>query len=195
MVNEWIIPIYDRNYSDVQDVQYDPTMQNPKGCYNAIDLNRIENNTAYCAEYMLEHKIIRVMPQITCKTNWNGNDIPTTTDMRRIIHNVMTLMELSNPMIFEDLPTLKIATQINFSLANDIERATNIARKMVTRWGMSDRLGPILYAEEEGEVFLGRSVTTHKNVSEERLDKIERTVSLGWAPLFNHFITASFLSP
>lgn len=126
MVNEWITPIYDRNYSDVQDVQYDPTMQNPKGCYNAIDLNRIENNTAYCAEYMLEHKIIRVMPQITCKTNWNGNDIPTTTDMRRIIHNVMTLMELSNPMIFEDLPTLKIATQINFSLANDIERALDV---------------------------------------------------------------------
>lgn len=126
MVNEWITPIYDRNYADIQDVQYDPTMQNPKGCYNAIDLNRIENNTAYCAEYMLEHKIIRVMPQITCKTNWNGNDIPTTTDMRRIIHNVMTLMELSNPMIFEDLPTLKIATQINFSLANDIERALDV---------------------------------------------------------------------
>lgn len=126
MVNEWITPIYDRNYADIQDVQYDPTMQNPKGCYNTIDLNRIENNTAYCAEYMLEHKIIRVMPQITCKTNWNGNDIPTTTDMRRIIHNVMTLMELSNPMIFEDLPTLKIATQINFSLANDIERALDV---------------------------------------------------------------------
>lgn len=126
MVNEWITPIYDRNYSDIQDVQYDPTMENPKGCYNAIDLNRIENNTAYCAEYMLEHRIIRVMPQITCKTNWNGDDIPTTTDMRRIIHNVMALMELSNPMIFEDLPTLKIATQINFSLANDIERALDI---------------------------------------------------------------------
>ena len=39
--------------------------------------------------------------------------------------------------------------------SNDIERATDIARKMVTQWGMSERLGPMLYAEEDGEVFLG----------------------------------------
>ena len=43
--------------------------------------------------------------------------------------------------------------------SNDIERATSIARNMVTKWGLSDRLGPLSYSEEEGEVFLGRSVT------------------------------------
>ena len=75
---------------------------------------------------MLEQGIIRVAPQITCKTNWNGNDVPTTTDMRRIIHNVITLMELSNPMIFDQLPTLKITSQINYILANQIELALDI---------------------------------------------------------------------
>ncbi|MBK8537463.1 MAG: ATP-dependent zinc metalloprotease FtsH [Candidatus Competibacteraceae bacterium] len=49
---------------------------------------------------------------------------------------------------------------------NDIERATNIARSMVTKWGLSDRLGPLTYSEDDGEVFLGRSVTRHKNVSD-----------------------------
>ena len=126
MVTEWIPTITDRDYGDIQLIQYDPTLENAKGCYNAVDLNRIENDTAYVAEYMLEQKIIRVAPQITCKTNWNGNDVPTTTDMRRIIHNVITLMELSNPMIFDQLPTLKISSQINYILANQIELALDI---------------------------------------------------------------------
>ncbi len=50
--------------------------------------------------------------------------------------------------------------------SNDIEKATEIARNMVTKWGLSDRLGPLTYTEEEGEVFLGRSVTQHKQVSD-----------------------------
>jgi cell division protease FtsH len=50
--------------------------------------------------------------------------------------------------------------------SNDIERATELARNMVTRWGLSDRLGPLSYSEEAGEVFLGRSVTQHKQVSD-----------------------------
>ncbi len=50
--------------------------------------------------------------------------------------------------------------------SNDIERATEIARNMVTKWGLSDKLGPLTYAEDEGEVFLGRSVTQHKQVSD-----------------------------
>ena len=49
--------------------------------------------------------------------------------------------------------------------SNDIERATLIARNMVTKWGLSDKLGPLSYEEEEGEVFLGHSVTRHKNIS------------------------------
>ncbi|MGD9708241.1 MAG: ATP-dependent zinc metalloprotease FtsH [Halothiobacillaceae bacterium] len=55
---------------------------------------------------------------------------------------------------------------ITTGASNDIERATDIARNMVTKWGMSERLGTLAYSEEEGEVFLGRSVTQHKNISE-----------------------------
>ena len=56
--------------------------------------------------------------------------------------------------------------QMTTGASNDFERATEIARRMVTQWGMSDALGPMVYGENEGEVFLGRSITTHKNVSE-----------------------------
>ena len=51
--------------------------------------------------------------------------------------------------------------------SSDIAAATNLARSMVTEWGMSDTLGPVLYAENSGEVFLGKSVTQNKNMSEE----------------------------
>ena len=57
--------------------------------------------------------------------------------------------------------------------SNDIERATTLARNMVTRWGLSDKLGPLAYAEEEGEVFLGRSITQHKQVSDETAHVID----------------------
>jgi len=50
--------------------------------------------------------------------------------------------------------------------ANDIARATELARNMVTKWGLSDRLGPLTYSEDDGEIFLGRSVTQHKQVSD-----------------------------
>ena len=50
--------------------------------------------------------------------------------------------------------------------SNDIERATDLARNMVTKWGLSDKLGPLTYSEDEGEVFLGRSVTQTKQVSD-----------------------------
>src|SRR5258708_22936211 len=60
--------------------------------------------------------------------------------------------------------------------SNDIERATNLARNMVTKWGLSDRLGPLTYAEEAGEVFLGRSVTQHKQVSDVTAHAIDEEV-------------------
>ncbi len=60
--------------------------------------------------------------------------------------------------------------------ANDIERATELARNMVTKWGLSDRLGPLTYSEESGEVFLGRSVTQHKQVSDETAHAIDEEV-------------------
>ena len=60
--------------------------------------------------------------------------------------------------------------------ANDIERATEIARNMVTRWGLSDRLGPLTYSEDDGEIFLGRSVTRHKQVSDGTAHAIDEEV-------------------
>ncbi len=59
---------------------------------------------------------------------------------------------------------------------NDIHRATDIARNMVTKWGLSDRLGPLTYSEDEQEVFLGHSVTQHKNVSDETTHLIDEEV-------------------
>ena len=60
--------------------------------------------------------------------------------------------------------------------SNDIERATEIARNMVTKWGLSRELGPMSYSEDDGEVFLGHSVTQHKSVSDETAHKIDEEV-------------------
>ena len=65
---------------------------------------------------------------------------------------------------------------ISTGASNDFERATGIARDMVTRYGMSETLGPMVYAENEGEVFLGRSVTTHKNMSEVTMQKVDAEI-------------------
>ena len=66
--------------------------------------------------------------------------------------------------------------QMTTGASNDFERATQMARDMVTRYGMSDALGPMVYGENEGEVFLGRSVTTHKNVSEATMQKVDAEI-------------------
>jgi cell division protease FtsH len=66
--------------------------------------------------------------------------------------------------------------KVTTGASNDIERATNMARNMVTKWGLSDELGPIAYGEQEDEVFLGRSVTQHKNVSDATARKIDEVV-------------------
>jgi cell division protease FtsH len=63
--------------------------------------------------------------------------------------------------------------QMTTGASNDFERATEMARRMVTQWGMSDQLGPMVYGENEGEVFLGRSITTHKNVSEATMQAVD----------------------
>lgn len=60
--------------------------------------------------------------------------------------------------------------------SNDIERATDIARKMVTQWGLSSKMGPMLYAEEEGEVFLGRSMSKAKNMSDDTARAIDAEI-------------------
>lgn len=66
--------------------------------------------------------------------------------------------------------------KVTTGASNDIERATELARNMVTKWGLSERLGPLAYSEEEGEVFLGRSVTKHKSVSEETAHLIDEEI-------------------
>ncbi len=78
------------------------------------------------------------------------------------------------------------ADAVTTGASNDIERATDLARSMVTKWGLSDRLGPLTYAEEDGEVFLGRSVTQHKKVSDTTAHEIEEEVRRVINTNYNH---------
>ncbi|QHJ10839.1 ATP-dependent zinc metalloprotease FtsH [Paraglaciecola mesophila] len=66
--------------------------------------------------------------------------------------------------------------RVTTGASNDIERATDIARKMVTQWGLSTKMGPMLYAEEEGEVFLGRSMAKSKHMSDDTARAIDAEV-------------------
>ncbi|MEO1581896.1 MAG: ATP-dependent zinc metalloprotease FtsH [Pseudomonadota bacterium] len=68
------------------------------------------------------------------------------------------------------------ADSVTTGASNDIERATDIARNMVTKWGLSDRLGPLSYSEEEGEVFLGRTMTQTKQVSGQTAKAIDEEI-------------------
>ncbi|MEZ8313239.1 ATP-dependent zinc metalloprotease FtsH [Vibrio splendidus] len=68
--------------------------------------------------------------------------------------------------------------KVSTGASNDIERATDIARKMVTQWGFSEKLGPLLYAEEEGEVFLGRGMSQAKHVSDDTTRLIDEEIRI-----------------
>jgi cell division protease FtsH len=68
------------------------------------------------------------------------------------------------------------ADGITTGASSDIEHATELARNMVTKWGLSDKLGPLTYSEESGEVFLGRQVTQHKQVSDETAHAIDEEI-------------------
>ncbi|MBC8025972.1 MAG: ATP-dependent zinc metalloprotease FtsH, partial [Steroidobacteraceae bacterium] len=76
------------------------------------------------------------------------------------------------------------ADGITTGASSDIEHATDLARSMVTKWGLSERLGPLSYSEEDGEVFLGRQVTQHKQVSDETAhvidEEIRRVIDLSY---------------
>ena len=76
---------------------------------------------------------------------------------------------IAEELIFD---TNKVTT----GASNDIERATQLARNMVTKWGLSEKLGPLTYSEEDGEVFLGRSVTQHKAISDETAHAIDEEI-------------------
>ncbi len=88
------------------------------------------------------------------------------------IRILSTITVLFGGRIAEEL----FMNQMTTGASNDFERATDMARKMVTQWGMSDALGPMVYGENEGEVFLGRSVTTHKNISETTMQQVDAEI-------------------
>ena len=67
-------------------------------------------------------------------------------------------------------------SKVTTGASNDIERATQLARNMVTKWGLSEKLGPLTYGEEDGEVFLGHSVTQHKVISDETSHTIDKEI-------------------
>ena len=94
-----------------------------------------------------------------------------STSKRRLESRIATLFggRIAEELIFGP-------EAVTTGAANDIERATELARNMVTKWGLSDRLGPLTYTEDAGEVFLGRSVTQHKQVSDVTAHAIDEEV-------------------
>jgi cell division protease FtsH len=96
-----------------------------------------------------------------------------STSKRRLESRIATLF---GGRVAEEVVFGKEA--ITTGASNDIERATDIARSMVTKWGLSDKLGPQTYAEDEGEVFLGRSVTQHKQVSDVTAHVIDEEIRI-----------------
>jgi cell division protease FtsH len=90
-------------------------------------------------------------------------------DREQILQNISVLF---GGRIAEEI----FMNQMTTGASNDFERATEMARNMVMRWGMSESLGPMVYGENEGEVFLGRSITTHKNVSESTLQQVDAEI-------------------
>ena len=131
MTREWIEPIYDRTLGSIKAVQLNPDQENPKGCWNDIDLNRLEKNTAYCAEWMVEQKIVRSEINIEVYENdyWQKNMIPTKSEIDRIVSNIKQLVDLSknNPAIANQLPNIYAsATQPNYVLANQLEFALDL---------------------------------------------------------------------
>jgi cell division protease FtsH len=94
-----------------------------------------------------------------------------STSKRRLESRIATLFggRIAEELVFGP-------DSVTTGASNDIERATEIARNMVTKWGLSDRLGPLTYSDENGEVFLGRSVTQHKQVSDVTAHAIDEEV-------------------
>src|SRR3546814_3302852 len=95
----------------------------------------------------------------------------------------MRISDWSSDVCSSDLFGGRIAeelfmNQMTTGASNDFERATAIARDIVTRYGMTSELGPMVYAENEGEVFLGRSVTKTTHMSEATMQKDRKSTLL-----------------
>ncbi len=71
-----------------------------------------------------------------------------------------------------------VFNQLTTGAGNDIERATNLARKMVCEWGMSDKLGPLTFGKKQEEIFLGREISQHRDYSEQTAVEIDREVQV-----------------
>jgi cell division protease FtsH len=89
-------------------------------------------------------------------------------------HLESNISSLYGGRIAEDL--IYGSEKVSTGASNDIERATNIARRMVTQWGLSEKMGPMLFAEEEGEVFLGRSSSKSIHMSNETAKEIDQEI-------------------
>ena len=107
-------------------------------------------------------RALGVTMQLPAEDRYNMTD-------RQILDNICVLLagRIAEELFMEQMTT---------GASNDFERATNMARRMVTQWGMSKSMGTMVYGEEEGEVFLGRSVTTHKQVSESTMQKVDSEI-------------------
>jgi cell division protease FtsH len=94
-----------------------------------------------------------------------------STSKRRLESSIATLFggRVAEEVVFGP-------ESVTTGASNDIERATELARNMVTKWGLSERLGTLTYAEDDGEVFLGRSVTQHKQVGDKTRDAIDEEI-------------------
>jgi cell division protease FtsH len=90
-------------------------------------------------------------------------------DKERMLSNISVLF---GGRIAEEV----FMNQMTTGASNDFERATQLARDMVTRYGMSDEMGPMVYAENEGEVFLGRAMTKQVNVSEQTMQRVDGVI-------------------
>lgn len=93
-----------------------------------------------------------------------------TYPRRHLLNNIVILLggRAAEYLVFDEFTT---------GAGNDIERATDIARKMVCQWGMSGELGPLSYGKREEQIFLGREIATHKDYSEETAKKIDDEVA------------------
>jgi cell division protease FtsH len=87
-------------------------------------------------------------------------------------HLLSTISVLMGGRIAEEL----FMKQMTTGASNDFERATDLARKMVTRWGMSEKLGPVVYAENQGSVFLGRDLQNHKHLSDATSEEVDNEI-------------------
>ena len=122
----WTTPVTERTNESVIEAENNRYPSDTSGMLNYADLNRIETNTIYVKEYMYNRLIVQTMPSMTHKTNWVADEAVDSVNMTRIIENVRRLMELSNPVIKNDLLPLSVSNLLTYRVANAIEHNLDI---------------------------------------------------------------------